>query len=59
MIDWNLVEGQNKDLDNTEIHLPTYYSKLSPSDKIKVRDQYHKLQDGKCLHCKCNFLQPR
>lgn len=32
--------------------LPVYYDNLSSKDKRKVRDEYTKLQEGKCFYCK-------
>jgi hypothetical protein len=55
MINWDQVENQNKELDNSPIHLPVYYSNLSPKDRIKVREQYIKEQGGKCFWCKCSL----
>ncbi len=32
--------------------LPTDYTKLEWQERRAVRDEYVKLQDGKCFHCK-------
>jgi hypothetical protein len=36
-----------------DIKLPAVYDKLTGQTRWKVREQYVKLQDGLCFHCKC------
>jgi hypothetical protein len=38
--------------------LPTRYSKLSPAQKLKCREDYYSLQEGKCYHCKEPLDEP-
>jgi hypothetical protein len=33
------------------MELPAYYNKLSPRQKKEVREQYVRIQLGKCYHC--------
>ena len=39
------------------MELPTKYSKLKPAERRKVREEYIKRQDGKCLFCKSLLSQ--
>lgn len=39
------------------IKLPTDYTKLLWNEKRLVREQYIKLQNGKCYWCKCDLTE--
>lgn len=38
--------------------LPSKYSKLSPEERRSVREQYVKLQSGKCFYCEEDLAKP-
>jgi len=38
--------------------IPVKYPELAPTEKREVREQYIKLQDGKCYWCKSDLNQP-
>lgn len=37
--------------------LPTKYSKLSRADRVLVRNEYVKIQNGNCWYCKKPLIQ--
>ena len=40
------------------IQLPIKYDSLAPHQKRPVREQYIRLQEGKCLHCNADLIGP-
>lgn len=47
-MDWRKIK-----LELPSIELPANYNNLSTQKRLIVREQYIKLQDGKCHYCKC------
>ncbi len=39
-----------------DIALPAQYSKLTSAQRKQAREQYMRLQNGKCYHCKGHLL---
>ena len=45
---FNFVEQANK---GVKMKLPVNYDNLTPKEKQEVREEYVRLQKGKCYHC--------
>ena len=48
-----LVKNYTKD--DLKYNLPVDYDSLHWKEKREVREQYIKIQNGKCFYCKCNL----